>query len=347
MIRIAHLLDDGSLGGVTRFLDALEERMGPAFRHERQLVAPRRSVPRTVKADAIIVHFAMSWAKLPYLWLLRLSAPRTPIVIVEHSYSGAFEELFVPSHARFRTMLRWAYARADRVVSVSYGQAQWMRRANILPASKLWVIRPFTDCSALASIAPPAATPGPLRLGAFGRYCAQKDFATLIAAMTYVDPSAAHLAICGFGSDADTLKQLAKSLPNVTVGDAIGDLGEFLSDLDAIVVPSVFEPFGQVALEARLAARPVIVTNVDGLPEQVEPAFGYVVPAAAPTAMAAAIEAMANARHAPEWNAMCNAARASAVDHVATGVSRWQHLLRELCIRQGSATPAREALVRA
>ncbi len=347
MIRIAHLLDDGALGGVTRFLDALEGRMGPAFQNERYLVSPRLSLPRSIDADAIVVHFAMSWAKLPYLWLLRASTPRTPIVIVEHSYSGAFEDRYVPSQARFRTMLRRAYARADRVVSVSYGQAHWLRRANLLPASKLWVIRPFTDCAALSSLAPPDIAAGPLRLGAFGRYCAQKDFATLVAAMSHVDPATACLDIRGFGSDANALRLAAKSLPHVSVGGAVDDLGQFLSGTDAVVVPSVFEPFGQVALEARLAARPLIVTSVDGLPEQVDPAFGFIVPAASPASMAAAIEAMAEARRTPEWTVMCNAARASAADHITTSVTGWQRLLRELCARQASATPAKPALVRA
>lgn len=347
MIRIAHLLDDGALGGVTRFLDALEWSTTQTFQHERHIVSPRLSIPRSVKADAIVVHFAMSWTKLPYLMMLRAGAPRTPIVIVEHGYSGAFESRYAPSLARFRTMLRWAYAHADRVVAVSYGQAHWMRRANLLPATKLWVIRPFTDCASLASIAPPDTASGPLRLGAFGRYCAQKDFPTLIAAMAHVDPATAGLVLRGFGPDADALKQQAAMLPHVRVGDAVADLGVFLAGTDAIVVPSVFEPFGQVALEARLAARPLIVTDVDGLPEQVEQTFGSVVPASSPQAMAAAIKAMAAARHTPEWGMMCDAARASAADHVAASVASWQRLLRDLCARQGSATQAKPALVRA
>ena len=38
---------------------------------------------------------------------------------------------------------------------------------------------------------------------------------------------------------------------------------------DAVIIPSRYEAFGLVATEARMAARPVIVADIDGLPEQV------------------------------------------------------------------------------
>jgi glycosyltransferase involved in cell wall biosynthesis len=347
VITIAHLLDDGALGGVTRFLDALVQRMGPAFQHQRHIVSPHLSLPGPIKADAIVVHFAASWAKLPFLSLLRARASNTPIIIVEHGYSEAFETLHVRAPRRFRTMLRGAYALADRVIAVSYGQARWMRAAMALPASKLRVIQPFTNSMALTSITPPNVGDGPLRLGAFGRYCAQKDFATLVSAMRLVDPAVASLSIRGFGPDVDTLRAQAESLPHVTVGDAIVDLGDFLSETDAVVVPSAFEAFGQVALEARLAARPLIVTDVDGLPEQINSAFGIIVPPSAPRDMAAAIEALAIAHQSPDWNAMCNASRASATGHVAASVARWQQLILDVCSHQPTKFPAKPALASA
>lgn len=343
MITITHLLDDAALGGVTRFLDALEKRMGPGFQHRRELAAPRKSLPAACDSDVIVVHFAMSWAKLPYLALLRARKPQTPIVIVEHGYSAAFERLHVSSKRRFRSLLRIAYALADRVVAVSYGQAQWQRQSRLLPAIKLHVIRPFTDCEILTSIAQPSPGSGPLRLGAFGRYCAQKDFATLIEAMRLVAPSTAALALRGFGDDKHALQQQARLLPHVTIGDSVGNLADFLSGTDAIAVPSAFEPFGQVALEARLAARPLIVTDIDGLPEQVEPSFGMVIRPASAHDMAAAIEAMAASHHRPEWSAMCDAARASAMEHASTSVKRWQQLLREVCGQPSTSPLGRQA----
>lgn len=329
MITVVHFLNDFALGGVTRFLDALSVRLGPNI-SQTTMCAPAHRMPPAIAADVVVIHITMSWSKLPFLLALRARRGRRPIVLVEHSYCDAFERRFVPATQRFRLMLKLTYSLVDRVVAVSYGQAAWMRRSRLLPASKLTVIQPFTACDDLADLPPPVTSETPLRLGAYGRYCTQKGFANLIAAMHNVDPAIATLSLRGFGPDADTLRAAAASLPHVSVGDKVDALADFLSTIDAVVIPSTFEPFGQVALEARLAARPIIVTAVDGLPEQADPAFGFVVRDDDPRALADAIAAMATARRSPAWQAFSGAARASAKSHTPTSVERWQKLLHHL-----------------
>ena len=330
MITVTHVLDDTALGGVTRFLDALEHELGASVQQSRVAVAPRTTLPPTVSDDVIVVHFTMSWAKLPFLLALRARRGRRPIVLVEHSYSEAFERKFVHQPWRFRAMLRLAYGLVDRVVSVSYGQAAWLRRARLLAAEKLSVIAPFPACGALASLPLPPAHDGPLKLGAYGRYCAQKDFSTLIAAMRLVDPASATLTIRGFGPDMARLQAEAQSVPHVTIGDRVDNLAEFLNDLDAVAVPSCFEPFGQVALEARLAGRPVIVSDVDGLPEQVEPQAGLIVPPEDPLALAHAIHALAAARTNGSLAGMGSAARETARNQAHASAQAWLSLLSTL-----------------
>ena len=334
-LTVTHLLDDTALGGVTRFLDALAITLDPRTRQNRVGTNPRRLLPPRLDADVVVVHFTMSWSKLPYLLALRARRGRRPIIIVEHSYTGAFESVYVLTPTRFRMMLRMSYSLVEQVVAVSYGQAAWMRSKRLLPAGKLCVISPFTDCASLADLPLPAPHSGPLRLGAYGRYCAQKDFATLIAAMKRIDPSTATLQLRGFGPDAAALKALAADLPHVSVGEKIDDLAAFLGTTDAVVVPSCFEPFGQVALEARLAARPVIVTDVDGLPEQVEPTTGLIVRPGDAAGLAAAIVELAAQHRSGAWLVKCTAARVSAVDHSAISTRRWERLLAQM-----RATPA-------
>ena len=55
-----------------------------------------------------------------------------------------------------------------------------------------------------------------------------------------------------------------------------------------MIVPSRHEAFGLVATEARMAARPILVADVDGLPEQVGEA-GLARPMGTPDEIAAAI----------------------------------------------------------
>ncbi len=341
---ITHLLDDAALGGVTRFLDALKRQLGPSIVQQLVIASPGAKRQPCLDADLVVVHSTMNWSKLPWLMALRARRGRQPIVLVEHSYTGAFETNHVKKPVRFRAMLRMAYAIVDRVVAVSYGQAAWMRRTRLLPACKLAVIAPFTDCMMLATLPLPPTVRGPLRLGAYGRYCGQKDFSTLIAAMALVEADVATLSLRGFGPDGEHLRVQAAPLGHVHVGDKIDELSDFLAGIDALVVPSSYEPFGQVALEARLAGRPLIVTAVDGLPEQVEPGAGLVVPAGDPQALALAIRQMAAQRAASGWAEMSNAARTSALDHVTTSTLRWQALICELVPRVADdARPRRVA----
>ncbi len=330
MITVAHLSNDAALGGVTRFLDALGRRLSPRIRQCRYAVRPERALPPKIDDDIVVLHFTMSWSKLPFLLALRARGGSRPVVLVEHSYSAAFERTYVKAPWRFRLMLRLSYALCDRVVAVSYGQAAWMRRARLLAATKLTVISPFTDCGDLADLPYPQGTRGPLRLGAYGRYCAQKNFPLLIAAMTHVDPASATLTLRGFGPDETALRTAAAPLPHVAVGDKIDDLAAFLETVDAIVVPSIYEPFGQVALEARLAGRPVIVADVDGLPEQVEPDAGFVFAHDNEIALAADIVAMADVRARGNWSFVCRAARRSAAAHLPSGAEAWTALLQQL-----------------
>jgi glycosyltransferase involved in cell wall biosynthesis len=56
-------------------------------------------------------------------------------------------------------------------------------------------------------------------------------------------------------------------------------------------MPSIHEGFGLVALEAALAARPVVASRVEGIPEVViDGETGLLVPPGDPDALAAAIE---------------------------------------------------------
>lgn len=68
------------------------------------------------------------------------------------------------------------------------------------------------------------------------------------------------------------------------------DVWQAYAGADVALVPSRAEPFGNAAVEARLAGVPVVVTGVQGLPEAVgDGEFGTVVPTGDPAALAAAI----------------------------------------------------------
>jgi glycosyltransferase involved in cell wall biosynthesis len=85
-----------------------------------------------------------------------------------------------------------------------------------------------------------------------------------------------------------------------------------IEDAAIVVVPSLGEGFGMVALEAMERARPVIVSAVGGLPEIVaDGETGLVVPPADAEALAGAIAALAG--DLPRASEMGRAARERAL----------------------------------
>jgi glycosyltransferase involved in cell wall biosynthesis len=312
MLAVAHLIDDVAVGGINRVIEDQRNALNNKIDFSTLIVNSRRPLPPPIPHDLAIVHFSVSWSKLPFLTLLRAQRGSRPILVIEHTYTRSFERNCVPYPERFRAMLRMAYRLADKVVAVSHAQAEWMLSSGLLRPEKLVVIQPSVNCETLFDI--PIANKQPataLRLVAYGRYHQQKGFETAIDAMRTLPVDMASLTLAGYGPDKRALEERAAQLSNITVGAAVDNLPRLLAEHDVVVVPSRWEAFGLVCLEARAAGRPVIVTEVDGLTEQVQLAFGRCVAPDEPSAFAAAI------REAADWDlvAMGQQARTSALGH--------------------------------
>jgi glycosyltransferase involved in cell wall biosynthesis len=326
MTRVMHLIDDVGLGGVTRILEQHLPRLGNGFNHEIRCVAPAWRLPDPVAADIVIVHFTLNWSKLPFLAALRIRLPYARFVLVEHSYTEAYERLRVRRGRRFRAMLRLGYSMVNRVVAVSSAQAMWLRRAKLVSEGRLVAIPQACDMSALTKVLCASQKNGPLRLGAYGRYVPQKGFDVLIQAMRQVPASLATLELAGLGPDRADLEMAAEGLAHVKVGGPIDGPMEFLARVDAVVVPSRWEAFGLVAAEARAAARPVLAARTDGLVEQLDSRWGVLFSPEDPVALAAAIQSLASR----DLAAMGAAARRSVDGALDMTIARWATLLNEL-----------------
>lgn len=107
-----------------------------------------------------------------------------------------------------------------------------------------------------------------------------------------------HLALVGKGGQRDTLAELAAEAGVADRVHLVGRLDDrgvaaLLGAADVALVPSRYEPFGMVALEAMAADTPVVVTHAGGLGDLVDDgATGLVVPPADPPALAAAVAAV-------------------------------------------------------
>jgi glycosyltransferase involved in cell wall biosynthesis len=325
MIRVAHLVDDLNLGGVNRCLDAQLPMIDPEFAHSRLAVTPDRGLPPRVDAEIVVIHFTTSWRKLGWLAGLRLRNPKAALVLMEHSYTRAFEALHVANRTRFRRMLRLTYSLMDRVISVSNEQCKWLMEATSRPRQKFAVIRPFTEMELLRALPLPVRQPGPLRLCSLGRYTSQKGFDILIAAMRLVPHDVATLRLAGLGPDEESLRKQASDLPHVRIEGPVSGPAGLLCDCDAVAIPSRFEAFGCVAAEARAAARPVILSAVDGLVDQSVSSPELRVPPQDPTALAKAIIWLAQ----QDITVLGALARQSVDGMEAATIAAWNGLLRE------------------
>ena len=129
----------------------------------------------------------------------------------------------------------------------------------------------------------------------------------------------------GDGPEREKLEGLAADLPHVEVHGPCPDPARYLTQCDAVIIPSRYEAFGLVATEARMAARPVIVANVDGLPEQVG-AGGSIAPLGTATEIAKAIRWAARTNLAP----LGHAARRGVKAQPANIIRGWSQLISEV-----------------
>lgn len=267
---ILHLVDDASPGGVTRVLQHLSRCPHlAAFACHRVGVVRRGALrpPDLTAADLIVSHLSLSWRTLPALAALRATAGLRPLVHVEHSYSAGFETACVPARTRFRTMLRLGFGLCDRVVAVSAGQADWMRGARLLPAARLQVIPSTVNLDAFAAL--PAASHPPRVIGALGRFDRQKGFDILIRAFRNRPHAPLQLRLIGDGPEAPALRTLAAGDPRIRFSGFTDDPAAAMAGLDAVAMPSRWEPYGLVALEARAAGRLLLAAPVDGLGDHI------------------------------------------------------------------------------
>ena len=341
--RIIHLLDDFNLGGVSRSLSIFEtEALREVVSSSVVAVRPEaRTAPR-LEADLIALHFPPNWRRLLFAASLRLRNPRARLIWVEHSYTGAWEALKVPHKGRFHAMLRLAYGMAHKVVCVSEGQAAWLRGAVGLDAHKVEVIHPYADNPGLSLLDVPDFAAKPLRIGAYGRFCEQKGLDVLIRAHRRGLMPGTELIIGGFGEDEAALIAAAEGSEAIHFYGRVAHVADFLRECDMVAVPSRWEAYGMVATEAREAGRPILVADVDGLPEQVGQA-GLVVDFARSESVLAAMRELTPARLAD----MAEAARKSTIGCGEGRQWRWARLLSVLAHGEAAASSAAPAAVAA
>jgi len=190
---------------------------------------------------------------------------------------------------------------ANRVIAISTALADFVTRTEGVSAEKVTVIRyglePRTfppDASTQARSRLGVPQEGPV-IGFFGRLIAQKGVDVLLEAFARLRPEHpdTRLIIVGAGdlrADLET-QAAAQGLGGcVTFAGWVDDAPALMPGCDVIAMPSRWEGFGLVALEAMNARRSLVASRVSALPEiVVDGETGMLVPPDDPERLAEAI----------------------------------------------------------
>jgi len=189
--------------------------------------------------------------------------------------------------------------------------ARWIRPSTWVVAGSSWMLgelrRAIPDLSPRSSVvhnalpatplAPRALRSDPPRLLCLGRLTEEKGFDLVLAALRRLVDRCPRLGliIAGDGPLRRTLERRATELGLMPHVDFLGwvspdDVPALINAATVVVVPSSYEAFGLVALQAAQMGRPVVATRVGGLAEIVEDGVtGLLVESGDATLLAAAI----------------------------------------------------------
>jgi glycosyltransferase involved in cell wall biosynthesis len=195
----------------------------------------------------------------------------------------------------FRFVERALARRASRIVAITRALARFQVEHVGLPAEKVEVIHyGLDDLPRPWGTNPPHDVPRDARvLLAVCRLEPQKGLDVALRALPGIvaQHPDAQLVVLGEGPQRAELERLARSLgvPAHFLG-RVPDVTAWLRRAELLVHPARWEGFGLALLEAMLAARPVVATNVSSIPEiVVDGETGLLVPPDDAEALAVAI----------------------------------------------------------
>ncbi len=323
-IRVVEVLATGTNGGAQEHLYSLVTRID-ADRYDVSVVAlsAGSAVRKLVKAgvpvlvidspdDAIAVgalaaHLAEVRADVVHAHMYRAETVATRAVIALGEAGQRKPYLVATIHSsRIRSVEDQEHLRAltpymDRLIAVSRAIEHKLcdEQRTTVPVSLVYNgvdLERYDHQEACCTLPEEyGMEPGSAIVGVVARLEPEKGHPTLLEAWPTVLRACpdTYLLIVGEGSRRDALEAQARELRiahRVVFTGRRDDVPAVTAALDVAVLPSYREAQGMVILEAMALSRPVVASNVGGIPEMIQDGVtGLLVPPHEPAALAAAI----------------------------------------------------------
>lgn len=209
----------------------------------------------------------ISKASLLIFWN-RIEQAKSPLPFLYYEHGASWNISQTPQYKQF-------FESCQGAICVSEA-AKYMLEQKISPTFPIQILpNPLRPDITIAQ-QPKTVSNQPLRLGFVGRLLPIK--APAIALFTLHELMQKHaidakLTLVGSGKEKSFLLDQAKALniqSKVQFLDNVQHLERFYDETDILLVPSIREPLGLVALEASARGVPIVATCVDGLAESVQ-----------------------------------------------------------------------------
>lgn len=196
---------------------------------------------------------------------------------------------------------RFFYRFVDKIVTVSEAVKKYLSEDKKISESKIEVIYNGVDLDKFKSV-PKQSNNGQFAIGVIGRLEPQKGHKYFLEAVSLLDDrfNDVNFLIVGEGSLKEELYKYCKDLGIEQRVRFLGyreDIVSVIAEMDLVILPSLYEGFPLVILEAQAMGKSVVATNVDGIPEAViNNKTGLIVPPKDSQALKSAIEIFLNNR---------------------------------------------------
>ncbi len=276
-----HIIDHIEAGGaqkiITAFLDndavfvlrtgklnsiAVTENLVVYPSKRRYSLRPLKTIISFIKEnkiDTIIAHLPRSQA-----FASRIKAKIPTLKYIHYEHGDVFEDKLLSKY-----IIRKSIKSADAIIAVSSETKKRILQNNKKAISKVHLLTNFVD-DVFFGNPKKEKKDNRIHFGFSARIIQRKGWKTLLEAVSKLHKNDFFLHIAGTGKDTNEMLSKIKSLQlekNTKYYGFVNNMPDFYTKLDALIIPSYWEPFGLIALEAMATKTFVIASDVDGMNE--------------------------------------------------------------------------------